>query len=119
MHTKFLWESLKGKHHSEDLGVDGRRTLKWKLGWSVSCEHDNETSGSINSREYFYYSTSFSIRPVPLTLSLASYTLMFCFGVVPLTQTKYPTLPKSDINAFNIIAGWHGGGFRFSMGPKP
>jgi hypothetical protein len=29
---KSLEESLKGKNHSEDLGVDRRITLKWILG---------------------------------------------------------------------------------------
>jgi hypothetical protein len=32
MHTKFWLESLKGRDHSEDLGVDERIILKWILG---------------------------------------------------------------------------------------
>jgi hypothetical protein len=28
MHTKFLSEKMKGRHHSEDLGVDGRIILE-------------------------------------------------------------------------------------------
>jgi hypothetical protein len=31
MHTKFLLESLKGKEHLEDLGIDVRIILKWIL----------------------------------------------------------------------------------------
>jgi hypothetical protein len=36
MHTKFLSENLKGRDHSEDLGVDGKIILEWilrELGW--------------------------------------------------------------------------------------
>jgi hypothetical protein len=29
MHTIFCSENLKGKHHSEELGVDGRIILEW------------------------------------------------------------------------------------------
>jgi hypothetical protein len=28
-HTKFWPESLKGRDHSEDLGIDGRIILEW------------------------------------------------------------------------------------------
>jgi len=31
MHTKFLSENLKGRDHSEDLGVDRRIILDWIL----------------------------------------------------------------------------------------
>jgi hypothetical protein len=30
--TRFWWESLKGRNHSEDKGVDGRMGSKWILG---------------------------------------------------------------------------------------
>jgi hypothetical protein len=29
---KVCWEILKGRGHSEDLGVDGKRILEWMLG---------------------------------------------------------------------------------------
>jgi hypothetical protein len=29
MRTKFLLGSLKGKDHSEDIGIDGKIILKW------------------------------------------------------------------------------------------
>jgi hypothetical protein len=32
MHTKFWSENLKGRDHSEDLGVDERIILEWILG---------------------------------------------------------------------------------------
>jgi hypothetical protein len=32
MHTQFWLESLKGREHLEDLGIDERITLKWVLG---------------------------------------------------------------------------------------
>jgi hypothetical protein len=31
MHTRFWFENLKGRDHSEDLGVDGRITLEFIL----------------------------------------------------------------------------------------
>jgi hypothetical protein len=69
MHTIFWSENLKGRDHSEDLGVDGRIILEWilwKIGWGSvdwihvaqvrnqwqgSCEHGNELSDSIKGRE--------------------------------------------------------------------
>jgi hypothetical protein len=57
-------ENLKGRDHLEDIGVDGR-ILEWllvKIGWKGvtgfiwlkwrTCEHGNEPSGSIKSREF-------------------------------------------------------------------
>jgi len=38
VHTLFWLEDLKGRGHSEDLGIDGMITLEWilgKLGWEV------------------------------------------------------------------------------------
>jgi hypothetical protein len=32
MHTTFLSENLKGRDHSENIGVDGRIILDWILG---------------------------------------------------------------------------------------
>jgi hypothetical protein len=32
MQTQFVSENLKGRHRSEELGVDGRIILKWILG---------------------------------------------------------------------------------------
>jgi hypothetical protein len=29
VHTGFWWGNLKGRNHSENLGVDGRIILKW------------------------------------------------------------------------------------------
>jgi hypothetical protein len=34
MHTKFWFENLKERVHSEDLGVDGRIISKWIFGKS-------------------------------------------------------------------------------------
>jgi hypothetical protein len=33
--TKFWFKSLKGRHHSEDTGIDGRIILKWILGKQI------------------------------------------------------------------------------------
>jgi hypothetical protein len=41
MYVKFYLESLRGRDHSEDLGTDGRITLKWilgKWGWRMCTE---------------------------------------------------------------------------------
>jgi hypothetical protein len=32
MHTTFLLENLKGRDHSEDMGIDGAKILEWILG---------------------------------------------------------------------------------------
>jgi hypothetical protein len=32
MHAIFWFGNLKGKNHSEDLGIDGRIVLEWILG---------------------------------------------------------------------------------------
>jgi hypothetical protein len=32
MHIQFWFENLKGRNHSEDLGVEGRIILEWILG---------------------------------------------------------------------------------------
>jgi hypothetical protein len=32
MHTEYWFEKLKGRDHSEDLGVDGKIILEWILG---------------------------------------------------------------------------------------
>jgi len=52
MHTKFLSENLKGRDHSEDLGVDRRIILDWILGpcsmessFSVQQSHICDTVG--------------------------------------------------------------------------
>jgi hypothetical protein len=68
MHTIFLLENLKGRNHLEDLGVDGRKILKWMFGKQVGCgldesgsgqgpvagpgEHGNELSDFIKGREF-------------------------------------------------------------------
>jgi len=33
MHTIIWSKSLKGRHHSDDLGVDGKIILEFILGW--------------------------------------------------------------------------------------
>jgi len=61
IHIQFWSENLKGRAHSEHLGVDGRIILKWILKkwvprmWTGSMwlriganEHSYEPSGSIN-----------------------------------------------------------------------
>jgi hypothetical protein len=70
--TVFWLESLKGREHVEDLGVDESIILGWifeKLGGSCGlsasgsgqkqvasyCEHDNEPSGSIKGGEFLDY----------------------------------------------------------------
>jgi hypothetical protein len=69
MRTKVLFESPKGRDHSEDISLGGRKILKWMLGNRVrgcgldssaselgpvtgSCEHGNEPLGSIKSEEF-------------------------------------------------------------------
>jgi hypothetical protein len=32
MHTEFWLKNLKGRDHTEDLGMDGRIILEWTLG---------------------------------------------------------------------------------------
>jgi hypothetical protein len=32
IHTKFLWENLKGRNHSKELGEEERIILDWILG---------------------------------------------------------------------------------------
>jgi hypothetical protein len=65
MHTELWSGNLRGRDHSEDLGIDGRMILKWilnKLVWfgfiwlgiwtSGDCSHHgNEPSGSVKSGE--------------------------------------------------------------------
>jgi hypothetical protein len=65
MSTKFSLGSLKGRDHSEDLGVDGRIILKLILGNRVeecvleqgpeagSFEYGNENLGFIRGREFW------------------------------------------------------------------
>jgi len=65
MHTKFWSEGLKGRYHSEEIGVEGKIMLEWSVGRcgldaSGSrqvpvvgyCEHGNEHSGSIKGGEF-------------------------------------------------------------------
>jgi hypothetical protein len=74
MRTKCRLESLRGRDHSEDLGVD-RIILKWILGNRIGgcgldslglgpmadyCKHGNEPSGSIKGGE-FLDSSSWSL----------------------------------------------------------
>jgi hypothetical protein len=53
VHTKFWSEILKGKDHAEDLGIDGKITLKWNLGkegekvWTRVIFFRIETSGGV------------------------------------------------------------------------
>jgi hypothetical protein len=73
MFIKFCLTSLKGMHHSEDLGVDGRIILKCILRQQVlgvqigfiwlkivtgggSCEHGNEHSSSLKNAGNFFAS---------------------------------------------------------------
>jgi hypothetical protein len=38
IHTEFWLESLKGKDHLKDLGIDGRIIFKWILGkWGMEA----------------------------------------------------------------------------------
>jgi hypothetical protein len=64
MKTKFLSKNLKGRVHSEDLGIEGKIILERILGryggrvWSGygsvadPCEHGNEPSASIKGEEF-------------------------------------------------------------------
>jgi hypothetical protein len=71
MGKKFWLESLKGRDHSEDLGVDGNEILKcisgkqiWRMWIGLiwpriakgggSCEHGNGHSDSIQCGEFDY-----------------------------------------------------------------
>jgi hypothetical protein len=49
MRTKFSFDILKGKDHSEELGIDDRIVLNWILRKQEvvagSCEHGNDSSG--------------------------------------------------------------------------
>jgi hypothetical protein len=53
MCTKFLSEKLKGRYHSEDLGIDGKIILEWALGkqsgklWTGCIWLRIETSGRL------------------------------------------------------------------------
>jgi hypothetical protein len=67
MCTKFWSRNVKGRDHSEDLGVD-ERILEWivmeyvrkvwtgfiwlRIRTSGCCEHGNELSGSVIGREF-------------------------------------------------------------------
>jgi hypothetical protein len=72
MHALFWFENLKGRDHSEELGVDGRKLLERIVGrydgkvrtgciWlndgpvASSCEGGNELSGSIKGGEFLDY----------------------------------------------------------------
>jgi hypothetical protein len=48
--TGFWLGGPKVRDHWEDIGVGGRITLKWTLGF---CEHGDELSGSIRRRDIF------------------------------------------------------------------
>jgi len=64
-HTVFWMEDLKGRDHSEDIGLDGKIILKWILGnkkgkmrtgcrlMADHCEHYNQPSGSIRKNDIF------------------------------------------------------------------
>jgi hypothetical protein len=86
MHRKFWLGNLKGRDHSEDLGVDGRVILELILGKrsgrcgmdaygsgyepvADSCEHGNEPSGSIKDEVPL---EQLSDSPVPKKGSLFS-----------------------------------------------
>jgi hypothetical protein len=66
--SKFWSENLKGRDHSEDLGIDGEilEWILWKWGVNMwtgciwlrigpvagSCEHGNDPSCSIKDRDF-------------------------------------------------------------------
>jgi len=53
MRTKFLSENLKGRDHSEDVGLDGKIILEWMLEkwdrklWTGCIWHEIETNGGL------------------------------------------------------------------------
>jgi hypothetical protein len=47
MLTKFCLENLKGRDHLEDLGVDGKITLKLTLGWILGKQSGKMWTGCI------------------------------------------------------------------------
>jgi len=53
MHVRFLSESVKGRDHSEDLGIDGKIILGWISGkyggrvWTVCIQPRIGTSGRL------------------------------------------------------------------------